>query len=266
MKRFAIAFWAIVIAIAAVPIVAGIVRVARTPRPAMPAAVATRAPAVRALVLPPDRAPDATSQGDVVVDRSPSPNADGSARVALVVAPLGASAAVDGAFVRLPLPIAVAIDPALPQAAADTALAGQMGRPVYAYARAVPSAATLANWRARFPNLAGVAAIASAGMPRALRDQGLAFLDLRGDADAAAFAAAGVPLLRRDITLDDRDESGYVRYMLDRAIALGAERGTAVAWLHPRAASLAALRTFAGSRARDVVPLDQNSVRVGGSP
>ena len=116
-----------------------------------------------------------------------------------------------------------------------------------------PTAATLASLRQRFDGATGLASGRSAGFAEALGGTGLAFFDERGAAEAGAFARAGVPLIRRDLTVDDRDEAGYETYMLERAIVLGAARGRAVAWMHPRASSLGALRAFAKNAARDLV-------------
>jgi polysaccharide deacetylase 2 family uncharacterized protein YibQ len=254
VSRFALVFWSIVGALGAVAIVSGIVSNARI--------AARNAPHRKAAIARPSSSPSpgvrATaavlgSDWNVVVDRSPAPDADGSARVAIAVGPCGANATLDAAFARLDLPMALVIDPNGADARTIAALAGSAGKPFYLQVGSAPTAVTLAALRQRFDGMTGIASGQSSGVAAALAGSGLAYFDERGNADARTFARAGVGLISRDVTVDDRDQAGYVTYMLQRTIVLGAARGRAVAWMHPRVSSLHALRAFGTASSRDLV-------------
>ncbi len=253
MNRFGLIFWSLIAACGTAAIVSGFVSDARNaPRPTPHPSPTTR-PA-SPTPLPTFRGSDTFgADWDVVVDRSPEPNPDGSARIAIAVGPCGTNAALDAAFARLDLPIALVIDPAGVDALATAALARSQGKPFYVQVGRVPSPAKLASLLKKFEGATGLASDAGRAMPAALAGSGLAYFDERGDIDPALFSKAGTPLIRRDLSVDDRDATGYVDYMLQRAVALGAIRGRAVALMHPRAASLQALRTFAKSNGRDLV-------------
>ena len=74
--------------------------------------------------------------------------------------------------------------------------------------------------------------------------RGLYFLDSRTTADTVGYGAAralGVPAARRDVFLDGRLEPVAIRRELRRALALAAERGSAIAIGHPHPETLAVL-------------------------
>ena len=74
-------------------------------------------------------------------------------------------------------------------------------------------------------------------------------------ADASEFTTAGVPLVQRDVTADDRGATGYVSFMLSRAAGLSRRVGTVVVLLRPLPTSLEALRGFNASRNVTLVAL-----------
>jgi len=256
VSRFGLVFWSVVAACGAGAIVAGLIgnarvgsRAASHAKPAV--AVATAHPTA----TPTHRPTTATfgDDWDVVVDRASSPNADGSARVAVVVGPCGTNVTLDAAFARADLPIGMVINPTGADAVAVASLARSQRKPFYLQVASVPSPAAIGSLLKRFDGAAGFASPNGRGMALALAGTGLAFVDERGTADAAAFAKAGTPLIRRDLTVDDRDAAGFVSFMLGRAVVLGAARGRAVAWMRPRASSLQALRAFAERHAPELV-------------
>ncbi len=253
VSRFGLIFWSLIAACGAAAIVSGFASDARNaPRPA-PHPSPRTAPA-SPVPLPTFRGSDTFgADWDVVVDRSPAPDPDGRARIAIAVGPCGANAALDAAFAHLDLPIALVIDPAGADAVAAAGLARSQGKPFYVQVGRAPSPAKLASLLKKFQGAAGLASDAGRAMPAVLSGSGLAYFDERGDVDPAPFSKTGTPLIRRDLSVDDRDATGYVDYMLQRAVALGAGRGRAVALMHPRAASLQALRAFARSNGRDLV-------------
>ena len=255
MSRFALVFWSLIGACGLVAIVGGIVDNARLASIAAAHAKQLAPKPSSAPPVLPSRGAAATfgSDWDVVVDRSPSPNADGSARLAIVVGPTGANAALDAAFARATLPLALVIDTSAADAPGIAALARSQGKPFYLQVADAPSPSTIGGLTRRFDGAAGFASANATGMATALAGTGLVYFDERGDANPAPFAKAGTPLIRRDLTVDDRDAPGYVGFMLQRAIVLGGARGRAVAWMHPRAASLQALRAFGKAHAADVV-------------
>jgi polysaccharide deacetylase 2 family uncharacterized protein YibQ len=200
---------------------------------------------------------DAFSRDDVVVER---PRAAGALwepeRLALVVGVCGDAFAAQSRWLRLGFPLAFIVAPDAPQAARFAALVHSAGDPLFLQLASAPGPARLAQLRARFTGLAGVASRETAGMAAALRGSGLAFLDERGNAaGAAAFARAGVVLIRRDVTGDDVAEFGYVTFMLGRAAELSRREGTIVVLLRPQPVTLAALRTFSHTHGVQMVPL-----------
>lgn len=73
------------------------------------------------------------------------------------------------------------------------------------------------------------------------------FIDSRTTAKTVAerdVGAAGVPTARRDVFLDDVDDRAAVEAQLRRAAEIARDRGTAIAIGHPRAATLAAVRSL----------------------
>lgn len=254
MKRFATIFWSVLIALAAIPIIIGIVQQIRT-APSHAVAVATTAPPSRAIILPAAPASTNPDVGEVVVDRTGAPNPDGGARIAIVVGPAGHDAKMDAAFLRLPVALTIIVDPHAAHADATASLAHATGHALYLWASGAPKPMTITAWNTRFGGVAGIASVDASGMAAALHGTGYSYLDQHGDAAATVFTDAGVPLVHRDITVDDREEASYIAYMLNRALTLGINRGEAVVWMRPQAASLAALRKFASAHAHEIVPL-----------
>lgn len=77
-----------------------------------------------------------------------------------------------------------------------------------------------------------------------LRPRGLYFVDSRTSAQTKALDIANryqVPSLKRDVFLDDLNETNAIEYQLNRAITFAKQRGAAVAIGHPYPATLAVL-------------------------
>jgi len=77
-----------------------------------------------------------------------------------------------------------------------------------------------------------------------LRPRGLYFVDSRTSAQTKALDIATqyqVPSLKRDVFLDDLNETKAIEYQLNRAIQFARQRGSAVAIGHPYPATLAVL-------------------------
>ena len=94
-----------------------------------------------------------------------------------------------------------------------------------------------------------------------LRDRGLLFLDSRTTADTVGARVAhevGVPVVERNVFLDNVNTEKAVRARLDEAIAIARKRGYAVAIGHPRDATIAVLSDWLGRAADEgiaVVPV-----------
>lgn len=77
--------------------------------------------------------------------------------------------------------------------------------------------------------------------------RGLMFLDSRTTPHSKGTAAAarfGVPLLKRDIFIDNVATEAAVRAQLDKAVELARKRGVAIAIGHPHKATVAALQAW----------------------
>lgn len=77
-----------------------------------------------------------------------------------------------------------------------------------------------------------------------LQDNGMLFLDSVTTAHTATRAAAeglGLPLLRRNVFLDDQPDPAVVQAQLERAIAMARRNGSAIAIGHPHPSTLTVL-------------------------
>lgn len=89
-----------------------------------------------------------------------------------------------------------------------------------------------------------------AGMAVVMREaakRGLMFLDSRTTPHSKGTAAAasyGVPLLKRDIFIDNVATEAAVRAQLDKAVELARKRGAAIVIGHPHKATVAALQAW----------------------
>ncbi len=193
----------------------------------------------------PDVAPsDAFVRDAVVVERAQPPAEHWQRdRLALVVAPGGASRALGERFLHLGIPVAFVVDPHALQAAAMARAVRAASQMLYVQVGKAPSASPLAALRLAIGAFDGVASRDARGMPEALADTGLAFFDERGTADPASFVGQGVTLVRRDVTVDDVPRTAYVAYMLREALDRSRRYGEQVVLMRPTGASLAALRS-----------------------
>ena len=97
-------------------------------------------------------------------------------------------------------------------------------------------------------NHEGSAASADARVMRdvigVVKEHDLFFVDSMTNAASVAAQTArsgGVPTASRDVFLDNREDVSYSESMLERAVQIAKERGSAIAIGHPRATTLAAL-------------------------
>lgn len=77
------------------------------------------------------------------------------------------------------------------------------------------------------------------------KEHGLFFIDSRTNAQsvgAAQAADAGVPTASRDVFLDNQASVAYTESMLERAVKIARENGSAIAIGHPKPTTLAAIR------------------------
>lgn len=189
---------------------------------------------------------DAFAGDDVVVDRARSAVSQWqSERLQLVVGVCGASVAAESGFLRLRFPIAFVVDPAAAQARAFADLVRSNGDAVLVQTGEPPGPQTLAAFRRTIGRFDGIASRHAAGMALALHGTGLTFFDERGNAAVAStFANEGVPLVRRDVTADNRGGLGYAIFMLGRAADLSRRTGPVVVFVRPLPSTLAALEAF----------------------
>lgn len=246
------AFWLTLIAGALAAIVAGFVQGTLQTQPP-PIAQLRRTTARNVPVLPApevredeSRAADAFAQDDVVVERHhPVQSQWQPERLQIVVGICGTSVAVESAFFRLNVPLTFVVDASLPQADTFAQLVRSNGDEVFVQVGDPPDSQALAALHRAIGPFDGLASRNARGMALALHGTGLAFFDERGDAaNELAFAALQVPLVRRDVTADNRSGSGYVRFMLERAAALSRRSGPIAVFVRPLPSTFSALHDF----------------------
>lgn len=189
-------------------------------------------------------APVAASEEAVVSNNPASGRLGDDATVAIVIENAGPSLKLETGFLNLPVPLTFAIDPAADEALEVAAAAFDRGKTVYILLAMSPSQTQaklqkqVAKFRAAFPPMTGIAVHfddeyqerEASALALALRSQHLRLLDLTG-VDAAAQRAlrtGGISNRRRDVTIDNRDEPAYVRFMLAQAVQVARGHGTAV--------------------------------------
>jgi polysaccharide deacetylase 2 family uncharacterized protein YibQ len=259
------AFWLAVIGLALAAIVAGYASgesSAQLPRrPA--AAPGGNLPPVRAVLHDPSDAAvdDLFSLDDVVVDRSAPPGESRWSQpvLAVVVGLCGYSDDAAERFVQLPIPLAFDIDPSAPDAARVAELAREAHDLVLVHLADAPTQTQLAALRRRLGGFDGLASRNAPRFVQTLDGTGLLFFDERGDADAAEFRGVGITFTRRDVTVDDRTDRGYVRYMLARTVQRSERAGPLVVLMRPAPHSYSALAALQASRSVEFVPLTQQS-------
>lgn len=199
---------------------------------------------------------DPFSQDDVVVDR-PAKRVSSwlPEQLAIVVGLCGESVVVESRFLRLALPIAFDVDPHAPQARAFADLVRDEHDVLFLHVDHPVSSSDLVALRAKMGPFDGIASRSAAGMPKRLAGTDLLFFDERGDADPGPFAAAGVPLVQRDVTVDDRSAPTYISFMMERAAMRSTRDGRTVVFMRPLPNSLGALNQFTHDRATDIVAL-----------
>jgi polysaccharide deacetylase 2 family uncharacterized protein YibQ len=202
---------------------------------------------------------DVFSDDEVVIDRPILPQAHWvPASLSVVVGLCGDSAAIDGAFLRLGMPVALDVDPHARDAERTAKYVTQEHQTLFIHVGTAPSQQTLVDLRNRFGQFAGVASRTSEGMPQALNGTGLVFFDERGDADNRAdFETNGVQIVQRDTTVDDRTGAPYVRFMFERAAMRSLKAGRMIVLMRPLPSTLAALTAFAGTRSAEMMSLTQ---------
>lgn len=212
----------------------------------------------------------AASDEDAVVANDPSTGSlSENATIALIIAGTGRSLKLESPFLDLPVPLTVIVDPEADDAQAVAAAAIDRGKTVYV--RLPASAQTAApalksavdRYRRLFPAFSGIAVRFDADdanaqarlLARVLRGSSLGVLDLTGAGPVARalLSKADLHVRRRDVTIDNRDDAAYVKFMLTQAVQVARGRGGAVVVAHPYPQSFAALSRLVGNSGRDGV-------------
>lgn len=191
------------------------------------------------------------------------------ANIALIIAGTGRSLKIESPFLDLPVPLTVIVDPEADDAQAVAAAAFDRGKTVYirlplsAQTGAPALRSALDRYHRVFPAFSGIAvrfdpedATEEARLlAGALRGSSIGVLDLSGAGPRARglLLRAHVHVRRRDVTIDNRDDAGYVRFMLAQAVQVARGRGGAVVVAHPYPQSFVALSRLVGDGGRDGV-------------
>ncbi len=199
---------------------------------------------------------DTFAQDDVVVDRPLTQSSQWlTPRLSVVVGLTGESAVMEAQFLRLDIPLAFDVDPNGHDASLFTKLARNAGDPIFIHVGTAPSAEQLETFKQRIGPFDGIASRIDAGMPHALQGGGLMFFDEQGSADIAPFRRAGVAVVQRDTTVDDRTGKGYITYMLQRAAMRSRRAGRVVVFMRPQPNSLDALNQFLTSGSAEIAAI-----------
>lgn len=207
---------------------------------------------------------------DAVVANDPSTGTlSDTANITLVIGGTGRSLKLEQPFLDLPVPLAVVVDPQADDAQAVAAAAFERGKTVYIRLpeSALDSGAALRKAldddRRAFPGLSGIAVhfdavdadVQARALAATLHGTGLAVLDQTGAGPLAraVLSKAGVHVRRRDVTIDNREEGAYVKFMLAQAVQVARGRGSAVVVAHPYPQTLAVLSALVAGRDRDGV-------------
>jgi polysaccharide deacetylase 2 family uncharacterized protein YibQ len=257
------AFWLSVCGVALATIVAGYVSgqsSARLPQRAASSHPRPQ-PSVHAVLRDPSDSSvdDVFSDDDVVVERPALADITRWAqpRLSFVIGLCGYSASEDERFMQLPVPVAIVLDPAAPQAAEVAQLAREAHDLVLVHTQDAPTLAQLTRLRQRLGAFDGIAAQDAGPFAQALDGNALMYFDERGDADGDDFHRLDVPFAQRDVTVDDRTATTYIDYMLHRAVQRSERQGRLVVLMRPRPHSYAALRALADARTVEILPLRQ---------
>jgi polysaccharide deacetylase 2 family uncharacterized protein YibQ len=261
-------FWLAVIALALVAIVGGYFEGASSAKPAPTLALH---PDVRVSVHPAridasntglhrstdEAVVDAFSNDDVVVERPDLASIDWHPeRISFVVGLCGTSLVTEAGFLHLGVPVAVDLDPAALDAVRVARATRDSGDRLFVHVTVAPSRDTLAALRSRLGDFDGISGRDVPNVAQALSGTGLAYFDERGDAPNGAFAQAGVALVQRDTTIDDRIAETYVAYMLERAAERSVREGRVVVLMRPLEETLTAVKNFLQTHNPEVVSVE----------
>ncbi len=214
---------------------------------------------IAAVRAPADALHDPFAQDDVVVERIATTHGiSNTGSIVVAIAECGRNAALDDLAVALPFPAVLIVDPNGRDAKRAATLAYDRGKAVYVQTDDVPPESVLAQWRREFARFDGIASLRWEGASARLGGSGIAFFDERGDADAMRFGADGVALLRRDVTIDDRSEQGYIGYMLHQAFQSAHRVGRAVVFARAQGATLRVLGESAAAAASDGITFEDS--------
>ncbi len=196
--------------------------------------------------------------------------------IALVIDDIGPARHWSDMALALPAPVTLAVLPYVSDAAEWTARAQAAGHEVLlhmpmepfgledpgpgALLRALPAAQNRQRLMAALARVSGVIGVNNhmgsrytscmkcvEQLAENLADRGLVFLDsMTSPASAAAGAVerSGVPVIRRDVFLDDIDTPDAIAIQMQRAEQLARDNGVAIIIAHPRPQSIAALQTW----------------------
>ena len=137
----------------------------------------------------------------------------------------GQNQASDHDLFSLSVPSAVVVVPQGHDAKNVVRRAQQYGSPVFLQLDGRLQAGQIQRDRARFGAIAGYAGRDASAAREALSGSGLSFFDERGDAAAGAYRAAGIRYFGRSVTADNDEGSGYIAFMLKRAVTMSRSCG-----------------------------------------
>lgn len=249
----------------------------RIARRALPVVTAPRVPAATAPPVnsPPAAAtPQPSRTAPSVGSSAPAPST--RPRVAIIIDDCGQWPDIERGYIGLPIALTMSVMPHvrysadIAQAASAAGKAVMLHLPMEPLSHANPGAGKISSAMAdteiiaqtkddlaQVPLAKGVnnhEGSAASADPRVMRDVigvikegGLFFIDSRTTAASVAAQTAsadGVPTASRDVFLDNREDIAYTESMLERAVRIAKERGSAIAIGHPRATTLAALTRY----------------------
>lgn len=267
----------------------------KTAQASPPPAVATLPP--QPVATPseaPAAAPSVAATPSAITPPPVTPRPSKGARLAIIIDDCGQWPATERAFVALPFPVTLSVLPHVRFGSAiarDASAAGQgvmLHLPMQTISGEYPGPGTItttmpdaairnevASDLAELPQARGVNnhegslatqdARVMGDIADVLAQDGRFFIDSRTSKNSVGEAVAherGVPTARRNVFLDDVDSEPAVEARLLEAIADARATGSAIAIGHPRAATLAAVRTLAPQAAADGVELTLASALV----
>ncbi len=137
----------------------------------------------------------------------------------------GENQASDHDLFSLSVPSAIVVAPRGRDAKNVVQRAKKYGSPVFLQLYGRLQAGQIQRDRAYFGAFAGYAGRDASAAREALIGSGLSFFDERSDAEAQAYRDAGIRYFGRSVTADNDEGSGYISFMLKRAVTMSRSCG-----------------------------------------